>query len=301
MNRYYLYFFIMVVHFLDAKGVPAGTEIINVAKLDYHVDGIGFSATSNTLVDIVDQKIDMQMVCQESRAVVVGVAEKKRALSFMLSNTGNGSDRYNFTPIEGEAVGFKVENPEVYLDNGDGVFSVADDVLAKDVELSADANVTLFLVSDIPNDADKVSTNGIKATSIIQGDLAYGESKKLENYYAVMTALEDAKSDLCSYEVSHLALNLEKTATLSSEKLYKGSTIHYKIAVKVVGTGTIEDVLILDKIPEGTIYLPNTLKLDGVKAGDFNGTAISVHFASVVQEKVSSDPKHQITFDVRVQ
>ena len=264
------------------------------------VESVAFSATSNTLVDIVDQKVDMQMVCQESKAVVVGVGEEQRAMRFMLSNTGNGKDSYNFSAIEGESLDFSVSNRQIYLDNGDGVFSV-EDSLASDVEVSADGNVTLFLLSDIPADADKFSSNGIKASSTIQGSLVYGESKKLEDFYAVMATKEDAKFDVCAYEVSHLAVALEKTATLSSDKVYSGSTIHYKIAVKLIGEGTVENIVVNDNIPTGTTYVADSLKLDGVTAGDFNGTAVSVALASITQTTASSDPKHHVTFDVRVQ
>ena len=300
MNKYFLYFFLFFVQLSYAIGVPAGTEIKNVAHLDYKIDSVSFSAMSNTLVDIVDQKLDMQMSCQESKSVVVAVGEKKRAMSFMLSNTGNGTDSYNFSSIEGESLDFKVDNIQIYLDNGDGVFS-SEDNLAVDIDVEADKNVTLFLVSDIPDDADKRSYNGIKAFSTLQGSLVYGESKKLKNFYAVVVNKENVRSDVCAYEVSHLALKLEKTATFSSDALYKGSTIHYKIAVKVIGEGTIDNIVVKDNIPTGTTYIEDSLKLDGITAGDFNGTAIFVALASIVQTTASSDPKHQVTFDVSVQ
>ena len=300
MNKYFLYFLLSVVQFSYAVGVPAGTEIVNVAQLDYKIDSVEFSVTSNRLVDIVDQKVDMQMVCQESKSVVVGVGEKRRAMRFMLNNTGNGKDSYVFSSIEGETLDFSVSNVEIYLDNGDGFFS-EEDKLATEIDLSADGNVTLFLVSDIPADADKFSYNGIKASSTIQGSLVYGESKKLDNFYAVMVAHEDARSDVCAYEVSHLALKLEKSATLSSDKVYSGTTIHYKIDVKLIGEGTVEDIVVNDNIPTGTVYIKDSLKLDGLTAGDFNGTAISVALASITQTTASSDSLHQVTFDVRVQ
>ena len=300
MNKYILSFFLSIVHFSYALGVPAGTEITNVAYLEYKVDSVAFSATSNRVVDIVDQKLDMQMVCQESEAVVVGIGEKRRAMSFILNNTGNGKDSYNLSFIEGEKLDFTVSNRKIYLDNGDGVFSV-EDSLVTEVDVLADANVTLFLVSDIPDDADKFSFNGIKALSTTGGSLVYGESKKLEDFYAVVAIKEDAKSDVCAYEVSHLAVELEKTATLSSDKVYSGTTISYKIAVKIIGEGSVENIVINDSIPSGTTYIEDSLKLDGITAGDFNGTAISVALASVTQTTASSDPKHHVTFDVRVQ
>ena len=299
MNKYIITF-ILMIQSLFSVGITAGTEIKNVAYLSYKVDSVAFSVTSNELIDIVDQKIDMQIVCQESESVIVGVGEQRRAMRFILSNTGNGTDSYVFSSIEGDVLDFKVNNADVYLDNGDGVFSVEDD-LATEIDVLADANISLFLVSDIPDDAVDFSENGIKASSTIQGSLAYGESKKLENFYAVVLTEESAKSDVCTYEVSNLAIALEKTATLSSDKLYKGSTIEYKIAVNVIGEGSIENIVVNDNIPTGTVYVDDSLKLDGVTSGDFNGTAVSITLPSVHQIKEDSEPKHHITFDVKVQ
>ena len=301
MNRYIFFLFMIIGQSLFGVGVPAGTEVINVAQLNYKMGEVEFSAQSNKLIDIVDQKLDMKMVCQESNPVVVGVGEEKRAMSFILNNTGNGVDTYIFSAIEGETLDFSVSNEEIYLDNGDGLFSLSEDTLVTELDVPADSNVTLFLVSDIPSDADKFSSNGIEASSVIQGSLLYGESKKLDNFYAVMATKEDDKSDVCTYEVSHLAVKLEKSATLSSDKVYLGSTIHYSIAVKLVGEGTINDIVVNDNIPVGTTYVPDSLKLDGVAAGDFNGTAISVALASMTQNTQDSDTEHQISFDVRVQ
>jgi uncharacterized repeat protein (TIGR01451 family) len=286
---------------LFGLGVLAGTEIKNIAYLNYSVDSIAFTATSNELIDIVDQKIDMQMTCNESDVVTVGVGEEKRAMAFILTNTGNGEDAYTFTAVEGNTLDFKINNAVVYVDNGDGIFSIATDTLTTELTVASDANVSLFLVADIPDDADKKSSNGIEASSSIQGSLLYGESKKLNNFYAVMTAKEDAKKDFCTYEVSPLALTLEKTATFSSDKAFLGSTIHYKIDVNVLGTGTVEDVVVNDNIPAGTTYVANSLKLDGVSFGDFNGSAISVALNPIVQTQQGITLAHTVTFDVKIQ
>lgn len=300
MNKFILISILLLEHLFSA-GVPAGTEIKNVAYLQYSVQSSDFNTSSNVLVDIVDQKLDMQMSCRQSDTVIVGVGEKKRAMNFLLSNTGNGEDTYSFVPLEADNSNFSVENAEVYIDNGDGVFSLVDDSLATEVSIAADGNVSLFLVSDIPNDATKQSSNGIQAISAMQGDLAYGESKKLNNYYAVVAMREEAKSGFCTYEVSPLALTLEKSASLSSDKVYKGTTIEYKIDLKVTGRGVLENILVQDEIPQGTRYIPDSLKLDGALAGDFNGTAISVALNSITQNSESVDPVHTITFDVHVQ
>ena len=303
MKSYIVYIFILISlsQNLLAIGVSAGTKINNVAYLNYKIGSAEFKSTSNELVDIVDQKIDMKIVCQESDMVTVAAGEERRAMGFMLKNRGNGEDSYLFSAVEGEILDFKVNNAEVYLDNGDGVFSILEDRLADEIKVPADKNISLFLVSDIPSDATKLSSNGIKASSTIQGNLLYGEFKKLDDFYAVIAAKEDAKLAFCTYEVSPLAIVLEKSATLSSDKVYRGSTIHYKIAVKAIGEGNIENIVVTDTIPNGTVYVEDSLMLDDTAMGDFNGSSISVVLSSITQTKQSSESLHHITFDVRVQ
>ena len=300
MNKYIITFLLMIQQ-LYSVGVMAGTEIKNVAYLNYKVNDMEFTGVSNELIDVVDQKIDMKMACNESDVVIVGTGEKKRAMAFVLTNTGNGEDAYTFTPVEGDSLDFQVDNAEVYVDNGDGIFSVLEDTLATEIAVASDGNVSLFFVSDIPTEANRHSSNGIQASSMLQGSLLYGEFRKLDNYYAVMASKEEAKKDFCTYEVSPLALTLAKTATFSSDKAFLGSTIHYKIEVNVLGEGTIEEIVVSDNIPIGTIYVEDSLKLDGVLAGDFNGSAISVILNPIVQAEQDNSPVHTVTFDVKIQ
>ena len=303
MNQFFFLsvLLLLMISSLKALGVPAGTRIINKATLNYSLDSLSFSIESNEVSNLVDQIINMKMLCQESEAVIVGVGEHQRAMQLLLSNQGNGDDHYHLTPVQGNGSDFEVENQRIYLDNGDGVFSFSQDQEVEDVNLSADANRTLFLVSDIPPDAKKFSINGIRADSLRADGLGYGESKSFGNIYVLMASRESAKSDFCSYEVSNLALELDKQATLSSDALYKGSIIHYSIDIKIIGSGTLEDVVISDSIPIGTDYIEGTLQLDGQSEGDFNGTAVVVSLGSISQNKVNDKPIHRVSFDVKVQ
>ena len=299
MNKYFILFLLMIQN-LFSVGVTAGTVIKNTAYLDYVVESIVMKSKSNELIDIVDQKLDMNMVCQESSSVIVEPGDMKRTMRFMLTNNGNGEDSYVLTPIEGKSVDFSVSNIAVYIDNDDGIFSEAEDTLVTELTLLADETASLFLVSNIPTDAEKRSSNGLKVDSLIQGDLLYGEFKKLDNFYALVANTEEGKSALCTYEVPSIVLELEKTATLSSDKLYKGTKIHYAIGVKAIGTGTLENVVVKDAIPEGTTYVKGTLKLDGKLVDDSNEVGILVSIGEITQEIENTEILHTITFDVRV-
>jgi len=300
MNKYIITFFLMIQN-LFAVGISAGTEIKNIAYLDYVVESIPMHSKSNELIDIVDQRLDMSMTCQEVASIVVEPNDVKVPMSFRLTNSGNGEDTYEVTPIENGSSSFSVSNIETYKDNGDGVFSVVDDTLVKEVTLLADESVLLFFVSDIPKDAQKISYNGFKVDSLTQGDLVYGEVKKLKNFYAVVATKKEAQSALCAYEVPSIVLELEKTATLSSAELYKGTTIHYDIGVKAIGIGTLENIVIRDDIPKGTTYVKKSLKLDGSLVDGFNGESIAVEIENIEQEKETNEILHHVTFDVRVQ
>jgi len=300
MNRYIITFFLMIQN-LFSVGISAGTEIKNIAYLDYVVGSTAMKAKSNELIDIVDQKLDMSMICQESNNVIVEPEDTKVAMNFRLTNSGNGEDSYSFTTIEDESSNFSVNNIEIYKDNGDGIFSVADDTLVTDVKLLEDESILLFFVSDIPKDAQKISLNGLKVDSLLQGDLVYGEFKKLKNFYAVVATKKEAQSALCTYEVPSIELVLEKTSTLSSAELYKGTTIHYDIAVKAIGIGTLENIVVRDKIPKGTTFVQNSLKLDGSRVDGFKGKSIAVELDTIEQKKKTNEVLHHVTFDVKVQ
>ena len=302
MTKYILPFFIFTFQFSYAIGVASGTEIRNTAYLNYVLDdNITINVKSNELIDLVDQKLDMKLVCEENDVVMVE-AGTTRAMSFHLQNYGNGEDTYTFTPIKGEKRAFEVDNPAVYLDDGDGVFSLSADTLVTELNVPADGNVSLFFVSDIPPNAKDESSNGILATSQKQGDLGYGEFKKLDNHYVLSAVEEGANQDTCTYKVPTLLLKLEKKATLSSQKLFRGTTIHYELILTAKGRGVARGISIDDVFPEGTVYVENSLRLDGksVQGASTTGVSVAVEDIEKKIETTEAVPYHHVTFDVRV-
>ncbi len=286
---------------LLAKGVPAGTQIVNVAQLNYKVNGTDFNTTSNTLIDVVDQVLDLVLVCQTASSVIVQDGELQRALPFVLENIGNGTDNFTLIP-DTNATTPEVDNRHIYLDDGDGIFNNAD-VQVNDINLTADTKATLFFVSDIPVSATwNHSYNGIEARSSIGGSGIPGKDYNMSNgvnsYYAIDGYKGGVDSALCAYEISHLAVLLNKTATLSSDQLFAGTVVHYKIDVTVEGEGTVNNIVVKDKIPAGTTYQPNTIKLDGAvlsDTGHFVVNTVTVPVADMTKADV-----HTVEFDVEV-
>ena len=306
MRRLSLYIVVSMLcgSMLWGKGVAAGTTITNTAQLSYKMNGSLILTQSNSNTITVDQVISLNMVCQNTGPVDVQKGENQRALTLLLSNTGNGKDHYNLS-FDTNSSATDVSNRQIWLDDGDGVFNAASDTQISDINLTADSNATLFFVSDIPANASWSDTNhGIRAESDIVPGTTPGSAVNLGSYYAVNGTDGGVDSALCSYHLVDVSLQLDKNATLSSPHLYIGTTIHYTIKASVVGIGTLKDVSITDAIPTGTTYVANSLKLDGTL---LNNDALYVVADSVVvylgnmTQTASAHPVHLLEFDVVVQ
>jgi len=93
--------------------------------------------------------------------------------------------------------------------------------------------------------------------------------------------------DIIKYN-NNLDIKLTKTAITSSNSttvVYKDEKIYYKIVVELIGDKPINNLIFKDKIPKGTKYIKNSLKLNnkyinGYKDGiiEFNIKQISNNF-----------------------
>lgn len=91
-------------------------------------------------------------------------------------------------------------------------------------------------------------------------------------------------------------LVIEGTGTTKTPELYVGGVIDYKLVVKVEGNGEIKDVVITDKIPDGTTYENNTLKVNGV----FSEALYAPGIITVPLGDMTSTKVHFIEFSVKV-
>ena len=164
-------------------GVPAGTVISNAVTLNYSVGGVGSVVASNTASFVVAEIINLTLTVQDAAPVAVNAPDASRAVTVLLTNTGNGSEAFSlsrnnalpgdqFDPVNalagaiflesGAQAGFQASGP-----NADTLYvpGVNDPVLA------ADASRLIYVVSDIPAGValGGLGNVGISARSLTPG------------------------------------------------------------------------------------------------------------------------------------
>jgi len=306
-----------------AGGTPAGTDITSQATINYTITGSQYTAHSNTVTTSVAEVLDLSLVWQDAAPVEVQPGEVGQALSFRLTNTGNGSD--SFTMTGQSTLGGDDFDPilaDIHLDtNGNGRFDPVIDELyipgGNDPVLVADAFTLLFLLNDIPPNAtvsqlgasmlNAASNTGTGAPgTVIPGAGEMGQD-------AIVGAGGGRADDRGSYVVVALSAQVAilKSAVVvdpfGGSQPVAGATITYQLSVIATGTGTTNDVTVSDAIPLNTTYNPGTLMLNGSPvtdavdgdSGDMGGTtpgAITMTLGDVAV----SGPGQTITFTVTI-
>lgn len=315
----------------SAVGVPAGTPIQNQAFATYTVGTTPLTAQSLPTSFSVDEIIDIDVSLQTG-PVPVGPNDTNQVLTYLVTNTGNGVEVWEFDP--NNALGGDNFDPvfaSIYLDgNGDGLFNVADDTLytkgADDPTLDANDptadSITVFLLNDIPGTATDGQSgfSRLTATSVGVGAQAPGYTVSnggdggLIDAVVGSTGAQDAEDG--TYIVSAASVALSKTWTIVPHATFgtqpvPGATIQYDITVTVTGAGIAENLVITDLVPADTIYENNSLILtDGsgtnlltdaadLDAGDFDVSlsgGITVDLGDVAGGSADST----ITFNVMI-
>lgn len=297
MNKKIIFLIILISSSVFGEGSFAGTNIINSAELKYKINGVEDKSVSNIVTDKVDQIISLDIICNTSTALTVKAGDKDKALPFILKNTGNKIDVFNLSS-ESLIAPPEVENIRIYLDNGDNLFNNLDTLITS-ISLDPEKQVKLFLVSDIPiNISSNKSINGIKAISSTGGSGIKGTIYDLGSFFAVDGEKGGIDKSFCEYEINDINLVLYQTATLSSEKLYTGTIIHYKIKLSLENDGLLSNIIFKNKIPEGTVFVSETIKLNGAILNDNH--LISGIININIPDMTGKDNNY-VEFDVKVQ
>jgi uncharacterized repeat protein (TIGR01451 family) len=308
-----LFAFLLLSINANAKGVEAGTDITNIATLEYQIDGTTHNVVSNSVVDRVDQLIDVNVVWQDTAPILVESGEGGRILTYKLTNTGNGKDTFTLNYISEPTSDFSINNPRIYIDsNNNGIYD-GGDLLASDIALDSDGSSVLFLVSDIPattlNDGSQ-SKNTIEAISKTGGSGATGTVHIGAGISGVdaVDSFNGGRSKVTGiYEINSVNVKLIKSTSTNTSDIFTGTIITYTILVKLEGIGSVDTLVVSDTIPPGTSYIAGSLKLDGASLSDtsdsdigsFISNEILVNLGNVSQSSTVQYSK-SITFQVRI-
>ena len=305
-----------------AAGTPAGTGISNSATVSYTVNSFNWSRTSLPVIITVDEKINLNLAWQDASNVPTAPGATDQVLTFLLTNTGNGSETFDLTA--NSTLGTADFNPVlqgIYFDtNGNGTYDTGIDIQhtagTNDPLLLPDESITLFVVNDIPaapangdiGDSELTAISqtgsGPAGTFIVNG----GDGGAID---ALIGTSGGTSTIGGSYLVSTLDVLVNKSALVTDQSggsdPMTGSTISYTLSVSVTGGGTATGLVITDPIPANTTYRSGTLRLNGnllsdVSDGDAGDVGITtVDTVTVTLGDVAGGSAVQtITFDVTI-
>ena len=165
-----------------AAGTLSGTNVDSTASLSFTVNGATSEVTSTNSYK-VDNKVDLTVSTVDTQAVTVGPDATNVLLTYKVKNDGNTVQDFILSSLTtsttvfsaGNAVtdDYDLTNVRVFVDaNSNGVYDEGTDVETYIDELEPDADITVFIVADVPTDA----LNDAIAIYDLQAQVAQGET-----------------------------------------------------------------------------------------------------------------------------
>lgn len=265
-----------------AVGTAVGTVIENTAVVDFDLAGTPLTLQSNTTTIAVAERINVTVTLQ-SPQTLVAPGETGRALLFLVTNTGNGSETFQLSIdnlIAGDDFDPTEAVPAIYFDtDGSGDFNAADQPYTpgtNDPDLLADESLSVFLVNDIPGSVlnSQTGRSELTATSATgtgaPGTVFAGQGDGGAN--AVIGSTSGEALDTGEYLVSDVLLDIVKAQLVSDQfggsEAIPGATLTYTITVNVTSAGTAAASIVRDAIPAFTTFVPGSITLNGTAISD---------------------------------
>lgn len=288
-----------------AAGTTAGTNITNTATASYTSGGTPSTTSSNPTSIPVQEILNSTLTTNDASYVTVSPGQNQVALSYKLTNTGNGTEPFTLSAnntVTGSA--FNPTNTKIYLDSqGTGVFDPTKDTLytagSNDPKLAPDASVTVFVVSDVPSSATNGQNGLVQLTDVANLQKSTGSIQAAGYTYqhqgnngvdAVVGTTQATGTAQDGYTVAAVLTTLQKTFSVADPfggtESIPGSTITYTLTFTATGSGSLTAAKITDAVPTNTTYVPSSITLNGTPvtdsstdadAGGFvNGNTVSV-------------------------
>jgi len=290
-----------------AVGTAAGGRIDSAAQMTYAVGGVAQSpVTSNATSMIVDEVLDCVVVDQDAAPVAVASGATGAALTFDVTNTGNGSEPMRLA-IETALAGddFDPTSAAIYLESngtpglqigagGDTAYTAG----ANDPVLARDASALVYVASSIPlglapGAIGRTALRAVPRTVFAEtgtddpanaafpvpgttypgaGDAAIGGGNVAAVVGSTFARNALKLRALGAYAIDAGAVTLTKVATSVSDprggnRVLPGSIVHYQITVAVAPSGSAHDLVVRDPLPATLGYVPSSLTVAPLPAG----------------------------------
>lgn len=301
-------------------GTAANTTINNTATASFtDPSGTPQTVTSNTLALVVDEILNVTVASNDGGRVATTSPQTGAVLAFTVTNIGNGTEAFelSFAQIGGDQ--FDPTGVSIALDNGDGVFD-GDEIAyvfnANDPVLADDAARIVYLVADIPagranGDFGDLTLRATAVTAGATGDPAGtlfggagdgGTDAVVGNTTASATVTN-------GFIISAVSSTLTKSAVVldpfGGSSAVPGATITYTLTFTLSGSGSVTLGQIVDPVPAGTTYVPNSITLNAAPltdvadadAGRFNANQVEVTLPSPLAAPSTQTVTFQVTIN----
>jgi uncharacterized repeat protein (TIGR01451 family) len=267
------------------SGVPATTNITNLANYAYTDDASGLNKNGSTNTTTATVAMVAALSSTINPASQTQDAGLNASYHLIVTNNGNGSDNVRLTHSSSQSFGWIY-----YLDNnGDGIINGADAVVdgTNLGPIAAGGSVSIVVVATIPH---ATADGTIDATLF------------------TFTSLTDAgvstsKTGTTTVRAPMLGLT-KSVVVVGGGQPVPGATLRYTISYSNTGTGASSASVITDAIPANTNYTANSVVLNSNSKTDIadadevtvSGGTITVNLGSVAGGASGS-----FTFDVVIQ
>ncbi|MDO7841313.1 hypothetical protein [Sphingomonas immobilis] len=284
----------------------AGTSIVNIATLNWNQDGQPKTIPSNTATLVTAETLDVTITAD--RAAASAPTGTTTAVGFLVINTGNGSEDFNFG-VTADQSGVAVSRLAIDSDN-DGVYDAAKDrTLAPGTALSLTAGqqVRVFVLIDgtqVTAGTTISATVTAKTGSGAPGTVFAGAGDNGSDAVVGQTHATATAATILSPAAAQPSLVKSQSvfAPDGSARAMRGAIVTYTLAATF--PGATANVSIDDPIPAGTAYVPGSLTLDQRALSDGADTdagAADTSGIHVALGNVAAAGSHTIQFSVKIQ
>jgi uncharacterized repeat protein (TIGR01451 family) len=219
---------------------PAGTVISNSAYADY--EDVAGNAATRVVSNVVRTTVSSVYgtFVNPPAASKSGNAGESSSFAFTVINVGNTTDTMTLAPTGTPPTGWTVS---IVVDtNGDGVRDPGETQAASTTgPLEPGAHASFHLVADVPASAADGSSGTLEVTSTTTGDA----SKTAKGVYNLNIAAG----------VANVIKRIVQTTSFKP-----GDLVTYEIGTENTGSATITGASLIDRIPAGTLYVPNSMR-----------------------------------------